>query len=69
MSEQVMWEQSGLRAANVIAFWFLSCGPQPIAMYELGAVTTMGKPISVGAHPQYCRRIDLELRLEAAQAK
>ncbi|MBV9446852.1 MAG: nucleoside 2-deoxyribosyltransferase domain-containing protein [Streptosporangiaceae bacterium] len=67
MSEQVAWEYSGLRAANVVVFWFPPSGLQPIALYELGAVTAMGKPVSVGAHPQYCRRIDLELQLEAAQ--
>jgi len=67
-AEQVAWEYRGLRMANVIAFWFPPSGAQPIALYELGAVIAMGKSISVGADPGYCRRIDLELQLEVAQA-
>lgn len=66
-AEQVTWEHRGLRMANVIAFWFPPCGVQPIALFELGAVIAMGKSISVGAHPAYRRRIDLELQLEVAQ--
>jgi Nucleoside 2-deoxyribosyltransferase like len=65
-AEQVAWEYCGLRMANVIAFWFPPTGVQPVALYELGAAVAAGKPISVGAHPRYCRRLDIELQLEVA---
>lgn len=66
-AEQVAWEYRWLRMVNVILFWFPPTGVQPIALYELGAATAMGKPLSVGAHPDYCRRADIELQLEAAR--
>lgn len=69
MAEQVAWEYAGLRMASVILFWF-PCGEvQPIALFELGAAVASGKLISVGAHPEYSRHVDLELQLEAAQVR
>jgi hypothetical protein len=69
IAEQIAWEYAGLRMAAVIAFWFPHSEVQPIALYELGSAVASGKLISVGAHPAYCRRIDLELQLEVAQVR
>jgi hypothetical protein len=67
MAEQVAWEYVGLRMASVILFWFPRGEVQPIALYELGTAVASCKLISVGADPEYSRRVDLELQLEVAQ--
>ena len=69
VAEQIAWEYAGLKMATVIAFWFPHSEVQPIALFELGSAVASGKLISVGAHPSYSRRIDLELQLEAAQVR
>jgi hypothetical protein len=69
IAEQIAWEYAGLRMAAVIVFWFHHSEVQPIALYELGSAVASGKLISVGAHPAYSRRIDLELQLEVAQVR
>jgi Nucleoside 2-deoxyribosyltransferase like len=65
---QIRWEHEHLRRADAILFWF-SEGPsaQPIAMYELGAAAAADRPIAVGTHPAYIRRLDVQLQLELAR--
>lgn len=69
VAEQIAWEYAGLKMAAVIAFWFPHNEVQPIALFELGSAVASGKLISVGAHPTYSRRIDLELQLAAAKVR
>lgn len=61
---QIDWEYRHLRFADIILFWFAG-GPsiQPIALYELGAHATSGKPIAVGCDPTYLRRADVLYQL------
>lgn len=65
---QVRWEYQHLRRASLVLFWFTEgASPQPIALYELGALAAGDKPLVVGAHPDYIRRIDVVLQLALAR--
>lgn len=57
--EQIQWEHDMLRRADGIMFWFCEEALQPIALYELGAWSMTTKPLFVGAHPNYPRRLDV----------
>jgi len=57
--EQIRWEFRHLRRATAILFWFPCETLCPIALYELGAWSMTDKPLFVGAHPDYARRLDL----------
>jgi hypothetical protein len=60
---QIGWEHRALRAADAILFWFCQETIQPITLYELGAWSMKSsKPVFVGVHPQYERRIDVEIQ-------
>src|SRR5262249_36071760 len=65
---QVRWEYQHLRLASLVLFWFTEgSSPQPIALYELGALAAGDKPLVVGAHPEYIRRHDVLLQLALAR--
>jgi len=73
LREQIGWEHRHLSAARAISFWFVPETLCPITLYELGAWANWrgadgcGKPILVGAHPDYARRADLLIQLELAR--
>ena len=58
--EQIRWEFIYLRKADFLCFWFPKQSICPIALYELGAWSMTQKPVFVGCHPQYPRRLDIE---------
>jgi len=61
---QIRWEHAHLGRAAVVLFWFAQGpSPQPIALYELGAMAATGRTIVVGTHPGYPRRIDVRIQL------
>jgi len=60
--EQIEWEYQHLRKATVISFWFCAEGLNAISLYELGAWSMTTKPILVGVHPHFHRRIDVEIQ-------
>ncbi|MFJ9518459.1 nucleoside 2-deoxyribosyltransferase domain-containing protein [Kitasatospora sp. NPDC101801] len=64
---QIGWEHRHLHAADVTLFWFCAEEVQPIALLELGAALGEGRPIVVGAHQGYGRRLDVvgQVRLAA----
>ena len=62
--EQIAWEYKALRDANSILFWFPHETLCPIVLYELGAWSMTDKPIFVGIHPKYERRLDVEIQTE-----
>jgi SAM-dependent methyltransferase len=68
-ASQIRWEYEHLRAADVVVFWFPDSGPvtQPIALFELGAHATAGKPLVVGCDPSYVRRDDVVYQLGLAR--
>jgi Nucleoside 2-deoxyribosyltransferase like len=65
--EQIEWEHEHLRAADVISFWFSFETLHPITLYELGAWSMTDKPIIVGAHPDFPRRIDVVKQTKLAR--
>jgi hypothetical protein len=59
---QIRWEYNHLRVADEILFWFPYETLCPIALYELGAWSMTDVPMYVGVHPDYQRRLDIELQ-------
>jgi len=73
-TEQVQWEHDHLVKAKEIIFWFAEETIQPITLFELGSILHMVnevlndgqlryKPIFVGIHPNYPRRMNLVAQL------
>ncbi len=64
ISKQIEWEHRHLLLADAHLFWFpASESVQPIALYELGKVQSMDRPLFVGADLAYKRRQDIEIQL------
>jgi hypothetical protein len=65
--QQIEWEFRHLRKADAVLFWFPCETLCPIALYELGAWSVLRderglRPLFVGIHPQYERRLDVEIQ-------
>jgi hypothetical protein len=60
---QIAWEFYYLRKAQGVSFWFPMETICPIVLFELGAWSMTGKPIFVGVHPEYERRVDIEIQM------
>jgi hypothetical protein len=65
--QQIEWEHRHLRRASAISFWFPCETLCPIALYELGAWSMTAKPLFVGVHPDYRRRVDVEIQTALAR--
>jgi SAM-dependent methyltransferase len=70
--EQVSWEQHHLHLPGVVTlFWFPASDPrtttQPVAMFELGQALGEGRPVVVGAHPEYPRQADVHMLCELSR--
>ena len=65
--EQVTWEHDHLRMADAILFWFPCETLCPIVLYELGAWSMTKKALWVGVHPDYARRLDVEIQTQLAR--
>lgn len=64
---QIEWEYRHLWKADVVMFWFCQETVQPITLFELGAQSKGTKPLFVGAHPNYSRRLDIVEQLKLAR--
>ena len=65
---QIEWEYRHLRRASAVLFWFPSETLCPIALFELGARTLVPhQPLFVGTHPDYQRRLDVQIQLRLAR--
>lgn len=61
--DQITWEHHHLRKAHAIIFWFPCEMLCPISLFELGAWSMKNtKPIYVGVHPDYPRKLDVEIQ-------
>lgn len=67
--EQIKWEFRYLRKASIISFWFPSETLCPIVLYELGAWSMTDKPILVGVHPDYQRKLDVEIQTSLVRSE
>lgn len=70
--EQVRWEKYHMEKAHKIIFWFAEETVQPITLFEFGKwlnYNSMGyrKPMVVGIHPNYPRRMNLHAQIALAR--
>jgi hypothetical protein len=60
---QIEWEYRQLRKSDECLFYFPETSICPITLFELGSQLGMaGKRIFVGTHPEYSRRMDIEIQ-------
>jgi Nucleoside 2-deoxyribosyltransferase like len=64
---QILWEFRHLRKADALLFWFPCETLCPISLYELGAWSMTDRPLFVGTHPDYPRRLDVEIQTRLAR--
>jgi hypothetical protein len=65
---QIEWEFRHIRRATAVLFWFPPETLCPIALYELGGrALVREQPLFVGTHPDYQRRLDVEVQLRLAR--
>jgi hypothetical protein len=64
---QIEWEYRHLQQADAALFWFPSETLCPITLFELGAWSRSKKPLFVGTHPGYLRRLDVIVQLSLAR--
>lgn len=64
---QIRWEHHHLHLAWGISFWFPCETLCPITLYELGSWSRTTKPLFIGLHPQYARRLDVEIQTKLAR--
>ena len=60
--EQIKWEHCHLTRCDAVLFWFTCETICPIALYELGAWNFRPKKLFVGCHPNYQRKLDVEVQ-------
>lgn len=67
---QIAWEFRHLRLATAVAFWFPPETLCPIALFELGGrIAEPNQALFVGTHPDYKRRLDVQIQLKLARPK
>jgi hypothetical protein len=65
---QIEWEFRHLRRATAVVFWFPPETLCPIALFELGGrIAESKQSLFVGTHPDYKRRLDIEIQLKLAR--
>ena len=65
---QIEWEFRHIRRATAVLFWFPPETLCPIALYELGGrALVREQALFVGTHPDYQRRLDVEVQLKLAR--
>lgn len=64
---QITWEFNHLRLSKGVSFWFPKETLCPITLLEFGRWSNRLKNIFVGCHPDYQRRVDIEIQLELAR--
>ncbi len=64
---QIEWEHDALSKADSIVFWFPKETLCPITLFELGSWAKSPKPLIVGVHEEYMRRLDVEVQMRLAR--
>jgi hypothetical protein len=67
--EQITWENKHLLRADAILFWFPCESLCPIALYELGSWIFRPKTLFIGCHPEYKRKLDVEIQTKFERPK
>lgn len=60
--EQIEWEKNYLDECDGVVFWFPEETLCPITLFELGAALYSKDIIAIGIHPNYKRRLDVEIQ-------
>ncbi len=63
-NEQISWEHNYLEKASATSFWFTSETLCPITLFELGKQLMLNKPVFIGLHPNYARKLDVEIQVK-----
>jgi hypothetical protein len=66
-TEQIEWEHKYLQRVSARMFWFPKETLCPITLFELRKYCTLYNTLFVGCHPEYQRKLDLEVQLRLAQ--
>lgn len=61
--EQIRWEYNNIKRADIVFFWFPCETLCPITLFELGIFCHSKRKVLVGCHPNYKRRIDIEIQM------
>jgi hypothetical protein len=64
---QIEWEFEAMRVATMVSFWFPPETLCPITLYELGRMLVLHPCVLVGAHPDYKRRLHVEVQTRLAR--
>jgi len=64
---QIRWERRHLNRCELISFWFAKETIQPIALFELGRFVDTPQSLVIGIHPEYPRRMDVEIQVTLAR--
>jgi hypothetical protein len=60
---QIKWEFEYLKRADTFLFWFPCETVCPMTLFELGKQLGLNKYITIGVHPQYSRKLDIECQV------
>ena len=63
---QIHWEYSHLKICHARLFWFPCETLCPITLFELGKFCEEAAPLFVGCHPDYKRKLDIEIQMKLA---
>lgn len=67
-TEQIKWEFEHLKSADAVMFWFPKETLCPITLFELGVQSMIPeRNIFVGCHPEYQRKLDVEVQLSLSR--
>lgn len=65
--KQIEWEYKYLKFSTGRIFWFPAETLCPITLFELGKFCEKADPLFVGCHPEYKRKLDVEVQLGLAR--
>jgi hypothetical protein len=66
---QITWEFKHLRLCKHVIFWFPCETVCPITLLELGAHLERPVELTIGCHPKYERRFDVEVQTKLVRPK
>lgn len=61
-NEQILWEHHALKMSDTKLFWFPAEGMCMITLFELGRELGQFNDIRIGVHPDYIRKLDVEVQ-------
>lgn len=71
--QQIRLEFQAIHQCNIFSIWFTNATLQPISLFELAAALTRFrmndarlKALVIGVHPEYARRLDVDVQCELA---